>query len=353
MERLKQRNLRVFKITAFAVILAVVCNCSAVSADNLKVDPSAEGNYTSIQAAVDAAKAEDTIFIGPGIYVENLKIEKQVRVWSDSRNTENTIIRAADPAISTVEISGNRVSFSGFGIEGSEKAEILLTGAKNCFINNNRVQGAEYGVFLNDSQNNTISDNIITLNEKGIRLESSDSNTIQDNIIAYNYGFGISLEESKRNFIYNNYFKNAGNVEEKAVNADNIWKSPLVIRKNIVRGPYTGGNFWADLDGKGYSQTCVDGNSNGICDSSYNVTGGGTDKFPLFPKVPNAVKTLESKLNASAYEQGLAEKNETTVETPVNATEGTTKPSKEETPGFGLETAVLAAGAVFFLRRNR
>ena len=209
-----------------------------------------------------------------------------------------------------------------------------ITGAKNCFINNNRVQRAEYGVLLNDSEDNTISDNIITLNEKGIRLESSDSNTIQDNIIAYNYGFGISLEESKRNVIYNNYFKNARNVEEKAVNADNIWQSPLVIRKNIVRGPYIGGNFWADLDGKGYSQTCVDGKSNGICDSSYNVTGGGTDKFPLFPKVPNAVKTLESKLNATAYEQGLAEKNETTVETPVNATEGTTKPSTEETPGF-------------------
>ena len=125
MERVKQGNLRVFKITAFAVILAVVCTCSAVSADNLKVDPSAEGNYTSIQAAVDAAKAEDTIFISPGTYVENLKIDKQVRVWSDSRNPENTIIRAADPAESTVEISGNRVSFSGFGIEGSEKAQIL------------------------------------------------------------------------------------------------------------------------------------------------------------------------------------------------------------------------------------
>ena len=136
-----------------------------------------------------------------------------------------------------MEISGDRVSFSGFGIEGSEKAGISLTGVKNCFINNNRVQGAEYGIFLNDSESNTISDNIITLNEKGIRLESSDSNTIQDNIIAYNYGLGISLEESSRNIIYNNYFKNAENVEEKVVNAENIWQSPLVTKTEYCPGP--------------------------------------------------------------------------------------------------------------------
>jgi parallel beta-helix repeat protein len=355
MGRVKEKNLLAFKITAFAVTLAIICTCPAVSADSLKVDSSAQGNYTSIQAAVDAAEAEDTIFVGPGTYVENLKIDKQVRIWSDSRKPEDTVIRAADPSKNTVEIEGNKVFFSGFSIEGSKKAQISLTGAKSCYISNNRVQRAEFGILLISSQNNTISDNNITLNKNGIRLESSNSNTIRDNIIAYNYVFGISLEGSSRNFICNNYFKNAENVEEKAVNADNIWQSPLITRQNIVKGPYIGGNFWADSEGKGYSQTCVDGNSNGICDSSYNLTGGGADKFPLYPKIPNAVKNLESKLNSTAteYEQALAkEKIEKTVKTPVNATEGTKKPSKEETPGLGLGTAVLAAGAAYFLRRD-
>ena len=89
MGRVKERSLLFFKITALAAILAVTCTCSAVSADNLRVDPSAERNYISIQAAVDAAKAEDTIFVSPGIYVENLKINKQVRIWSDSRSHED------------------------------------------------------------------------------------------------------------------------------------------------------------------------------------------------------------------------------------------------------------------------
>ena len=357
MERVKKGNSLIFKITVFATALAIIFTCTAVSANNLKVDPSANGNYTSIQAAIDDANAEDTIFVSPGNYTENIRIDKQIRIWSDSRKPEDTIIRAADPTKSTVEISENKVSFSGFSIEGSEKAQISLKGANYCFINNNWAQRSEFGVLLNNSNSNTISDNNITLNKKGIRLENSNSNTIEDNIIAYNFVYGISLDESSKNIIDNNFFKNKENVDEKAINADNIWQSPLITKQNIIKGPYIGGNYWANLDGKGYSETCVDENNNGICDISYNITGGGTDKFPLFPKFPNAVKALDNKLNSTstAYKQALIdEENKKKATTPVNTTNATKKSSKEETPGPGLETTVLAAlGAAYFLRRER
>ncbi len=366
MRRVKRKNLRAFNLTALAIFLAVLCTCSAASASNLMVGSEAEGDYISIQAAIDAAEAGDTIFVSPGIYIENLKVNKGVRIWSDSRKPEDTVIRAADPMESTVEISVERASFSGFGIEGSKKAGILLTGAKSCYVNNNRVQGSEYGILLNGSESNTISNNLIILNEKGIRLESSNSNDILDNIIAYNYGPGISLEISSRNLIYNNYFKNAENVEEKTVNAENLWQSPLVTRQNIVRGPYIAGNFWADPEGKGYSETCVDENSNGICDLPYNITGGGTDKSPLFPKVPNAVKTLESSLNSSAYQQGLPDRENAnnSSETMVNESGGTMEPGTEnatdgkvseenESPGPGPGIMAIAAGAAYILRRKR
>lgn len=365
MRRIKGKNVRAFKLIALAIILAVLCTCSTVSASNLRVSSEAEGDYISIQAAIDAAETGDTIFVSPGTYVENLKINKEVRIWSNSRKPEETVIRAADPTKSTVEISVSRASFSGFGIEGSEKVGILLTGVKSCYINNNKVQGIEYGILLNGSESNTISDNLITLNKKGIRLESSNSNDILDNIIAYNYGPGISLEASSRNHIYNNYFKNAENVEEKDVNAENLWQNPLVTRQNIVRGPYIAGNFWSDPQGKGYSETCVDENNNGICDAAYNITGGGTDKSPLFPKVPNAVKTLESSLNPSAYEQGLADReNTTSLETTVNETGGAAEPAakndtgkeasgENESPGPGSGIVGLAIGTAYLLRRKR
>ena len=361
MKIIKGNSFKTFKLTAVAIILAAFCTCSIVSASSLRVSSEAEGDYISIQAAIDAAEAGDTIFVSPGTYAENLKVNKQVRIWSDSGKPEGTVIRATDPTKSTVEISVDKVSFSGFRVEGSKKAGILLTGVKSCYINNNRIKGAEYGILLNSSEKNIISNNLITLNEKGIRLENSNSNDILDNIIAYNYGPGISLQESIKNLIYNNFLKNTENVEEKTVNADNIWQSPLVTKKNIVRGPYIGGNFWTDPEGKGYSETSVDENNNGICDSSYNITGGGTDKFPLSPKVPNAVKTLENSLNASAYEQGLADREKAGAT--VNKTKEATEPkagnttneeaSGTNTPGLGPGFVGLAIGAAYILRQSR
>ena len=365
MRRVKEKNLRFFKLTALTIILAVLCTCSAASAYNLRVSSTEEGDYISIQAAIDQAEAGDTIFVGPGTYIENIKINKEVKLWSDSRKPEDTIIRAVDPMESTVEISVDRASFSGFGIEGSEKTGILLTGVKSCYINNNRIQGAESGILLNNSESNIISNNLITLNEKGIRLESSNSNDVQSNLIAYNYGPGISLEASSRNLIYNNYIKNAENIEENAENANNTWHSTLTVRQNIIRGPYVAGNFWSNPEGKGYSDTGVDENSNGICDTSYNITGGGTDKSPLFPKVPNAVKALESSLDASAYKQGLVDReNTTSPETSVNETEVSAEQEAENTtdkevsgetksPGLRAGIAGVAMGAAYFLRRNR
>jgi len=193
MRRVKGMSLKTFNLPALAVILAVLCTCSAASASNLSVGSEVEGNYISIQAAIDAAVAGDTIFVSPGTYIENLKVNKGVRIWSNSRKPEDTVIRAADPTKSTVEINVERASFSGFGIEGSEKAGILLTGAKSCYINNNRVQGAEYGILLNGSESNTISNNLIISVEYPaslLRGWKTSPVTVDDNII---YQFHIMV----------------------------------------------------------------------------------------------------------------------------------------------------------------
>jgi parallel beta-helix repeat protein len=363
MENTKEKKSKALKVLA-TLILAVVFTASAASAANLHVDPEAEDGYTTIQAAVDAADAGDTIFVSQGTYEENLKIDKQVRIWSDSNNPEDTIIKPADPSESTVEITAERVTFSGFGIEASENAGILLTGADDCYINNNKIQNSEYGVLLQDAESNDINGNTITLNEVGVRLEGSNSNTIQKNLIAYNYGPGLSLEESSKNIIYNNYFKNAENVAENAINANNTWQSTLTTKSNIIKGPYIGGNYWADLEGTGYSETSVDENSNGICDSPYTLPGGGVDKYPLYPKVQSAVTSIESKLDSEAYEEGVAAREEavTETETPAGeqtegnetATEGneTTETEEKESPAPGLGFTVLGAGIAYFLKRK-
>ncbi|WP_231582824.1 nitrous oxide reductase family maturation protein NosD [Methanosarcina sp. MTP4] len=355
------------------------------AAETLMVDPSGGGDYTEVQAAIDAANPGDTILVKSGTYEENLKVDKELKIWSDSRNPGDTIIQAADPAKNVVEINTDRVTFSGFGISGSENSGVYFEGAGNCLINNNEISNTGQGIFLKDSDRNVVSNNVLSLNELGIRLEASGKNTIQTNVIAYNYRHGISLEESSENQIYDNYFKNSENVEENSVNQDNFWDIALTSKKNIVRGPYIAGNFWADLEGAGYSETCTDENSNGICDSPYSVNGGGTDGSPLYPKVPEAIPVLEDRMDTEAYEEGLAEKGEAVPETEPGAeiseegmaeegmveeevdveegVEGAEPKAEDEeaageeeengAPGFGFGVAGLATGTAYLLKRRR
>lgn len=113
----------------------------------------------------------------------------------------------------------------------------------------------------------------------------------------------------------------------------------------------------------------MDENSNGICDASYEVSGGGTDNSPLYPKVPAAVTALENELDAEAYEQGLEDREgaANVTETPLEAVteevnetagEGEETPETEAeeengAPGPSLGLAVLATGAAYILKRKR
>ncbi len=55
--------------------------------------------------------------------------------------------------------------------------------------------------------------------------------------------------------------------------------------ENIVGGPYLGGNFWANPNGTGFSQTHPDADRDGICDEPYvvNPEEASTDALPLAP----------------------------------------------------------------------
>lgn len=111
--------------------------------------------------------------------------------------------------------------------------------------------------------------------------ENSQSNELFNNTITSSNESGIYLlDYSTDNRIYNNYFNNTLNV--KAENSEgNIWNTTKTSGQNIVEGPYLGGNFWADLNGTGFSQTTEDSDSDGICDLPYNINGSDFDYLPL------------------------------------------------------------------------
>lgn len=382
---MKRKERKGMKIAAKILFLIIVLGLTwpTASAATITVDPLGEGDYTSIQAAIDAANPEDTILVNSGTYTENLKIDKLLKLWSDSRNPGDTLIRAANSAEPVIAISSSRTTLNGFGISGSDEAGIYLEGVEKCEVSNNEISGAKTGLILKDSRENILNNNVMSLNEKGILLENSNENKIWKNTLAYNYEYGISLEESTGNKIYNNYLKNTENVEKRSENLENTWGLSISRDKNVVGGPYISGNFWANPEGTGFSETGVDEDGNGLCDSQYEIMEGLFDEYPLYPKYPTGVEALENRLDAESYEAGLAgregmnteegtgdevettEVNETEVEVPEEdeteaeaqtpegeeGDETATEENGAPAPGFMITAAVL--GTVYLLKRRR
>lgn len=115
----------------------------------------------------------------------------------------------------------------------------------------------------------------------GVLLAYSTNNVLINNLITTNY-YGIYISSpSINNFVYNNLFNGTRNILIIG-EGSNQWNTTLAPGKNIVGGSWVGGNYWAQPDGKGYSQTCIDGKEPiGICDASYVIDSNNIDYYPL------------------------------------------------------------------------
>jgi hypothetical protein len=76
----------------------------------------------------------------------------------------------------------------------------------------------------------------------------------------------------------------------------NVYNIEKTEGKNIVGSSYLAGNFWAKPDRKGFSETAIDADGDGIADSEYKFESSVyADKLPLVsasspqqPAVPTA-----------------------------------------------------------------
>ncbi|WP_455392296.1 NosD domain-containing protein [[Eubacterium] cellulosolvens] len=175
------------------------------------VDKDGFGDYTTIQGAIDSAKAGDIITVHPGNYDENIKINKMLTLIGNSTASPKI---TGDPNDNGIYINSDKVTVSGFGIElhitMAYKAGIYLYNANNCTIENNYIAGVETGIQLSNSDWNNIQYNECNLNFYGIHLQSSDSNTIRNNTITDSESKAIAIQSSMSNIVINNTCKRKG-----------------------------------------------------------------------------------------------------------------------------------------------
>ena len=194
--------------------------------NTLYVGGSGEGNYSSIQDAVDNASNGDTIYVydDSSPYYENVVINKSVNLIGETKET--TIIDGEKKG-NVIYVCGNGVHISNFTIqrggEGWPGAGIFIRSSDNV-ISNNIIKNNGEGIIIMDlvSKHNKIRKNTVVNNtETGIDLFNADGNIIKENNVLCNGGDGITIADAGSNTI------------EKNVLADTIYLGRAY--RNIVK----------------------------------------------------------------------------------------------------------------------
>ncbi len=216
-------------ISIFPLVIELGSDHSTVEAATIYVDDDGQANYTTIQAAINAAISGDTIEVWAGTYNENLNVNKQVNLVGNG-----SLVTTINAGGSTdgIYVSANSVTITGFTIINSGPVSgdcgieldtvdyctvqdcnitstfyaIYLKYSTNCLIRNNNCSNNIWGVpvgsssYYNIVRNNTCNDN-----DYGISIAGkSENNTVENNVCNYNTFMGIGIGGATNNYIFNN-----------------------------------------------------------------------------------------------------------------------------------------------------
>jgi parallel beta-helix repeat protein len=174
--------------------------------NNLYVGGSGEGNYSTIQSAIEDAVDGDTVFVfdDSSPYNENLYINNSINLIGENR--DSTVIFGVENW-SVILISADYVEISGFSVLNS--GDMSLTAgidirSNYTLIEDNLISTGRWSGINIWGSSNTINNNIIDSNFiSGIFILYGNSNTIEGNVLSNN-SCGIGLFDSHDNTINDN-----------------------------------------------------------------------------------------------------------------------------------------------------
>jgi len=194
------------------------------------------GNFTCIQAAIDNSSDGDTVFVYSGRYIENLLVDKSIRLIGENKN--QVVIDAGN--CDGIKVIADNVEIAGFTIEAEQAdnsvdSAIDLSSSGNYVHDNILTKSEFYGVYIYNSSYNVVEYNSFIDDDVGIWLCRASNNIIRYNTIIQSKWLGIWLWPcSKDNIIcYNNFMENKLNAMNSDRSCWNKWY----------------GNYWNDYIG--------------------------------------------------------------------------------------------------------
>jgi nitrous oxidase accessory protein len=196
---------KLLKLIIVSVVLAACVSASipCVSASELKVGGG--GKYSTISEAVKAANAGDTILVSPGTYVENVAVDKPLKIVS-TNGAQATVVKASDTSKDVFLLGSSDISIQGFTIMGGNRG--VTFGQSNCVLTNSVVNGNVFGVYLASATSNLVSNNNLNGNGFGIYLDGSSGNKLSNNSASNEKGGGGKASLSDGIYMYNSHNNN-------------------------------------------------------------------------------------------------------------------------------------------------
>ena len=275
--------------------------------------------YHQAGAVIDAASRAGTVYgIGsPGITIRDLTLTNSSSgvflFASDSALVQNvttgynqvgiSISGCEDVSVSNSTASNNFL----IGIDVQDSANITMAGitasennnplpetglgisigtSRSIYTTNSTTNGNKYaGIEISGSEETVLSKVITSGNGVAGIVISGDGTEVSGCSIGENGNAGIGLIQAHQTRIVNNWFSNTVNVYIGEKVSGTIWNTTKTAGPNIVNGPFLGGNYWAQPDGKGFSETHPD-RGDGFCDAPFAIDANNTDFLPLHTYSP-------------------------------------------------------------------
>jgi hypothetical protein len=233
-----------------AAILAIIISAAAINghdpvwidANNSGVFDAGEWNGTSIQAAIDNATPGQTIYVGDGIYEENVVVDKSVTLRADSSpvidakggvgitvNASDSVVQDmtvtnaslgilvhnTSTTVTNVTLFNNTITDTlASCASGIEFENVTGSAIIECAIENiNNPLGEAFGLYLRDADYNNVTDLAIgditgASGALGLKLEDATYNNVSHasrigNITSTDDGaaYGLRLSDSDNNTI--------------------------------------------------------------------------------------------------------------------------------------------------------
>ncbi len=339
------------KITMNFLCAFAIFSCSSLAqAATIRVPQ----NYSTIQAAINAAQSSDTVLVSSGTYTGQVTMKAGVTLKSES-GPASTILDGQGQDILVAHYADNADNFrlEGFTLVNG-RSGVNVEYADNLVIAGNIIRNnSEYGIQVTNSSglaviNNTVRDNTLT----GIR-NFAVSGKISNNIICQNSNGGIWLDnfgstiapQVVNNVIYANSYNNGVASEGGGLYITNV--SP-VVRNNIIFNNY--GQMAGGV--RGYIASGMTLEYNDVWNNTAkNVQGGD----PNYYQVPSPVNSISSD---PLFKDLASGDLHLTLDSPcVNA--GNPDSAFNDTNGtrndmgyYGGPDAVVESRTAYFVQRN-